>query len=964
MSKIIISELDIDVNALIKSTAEVKNAIDVIKKQQSELTKNGETASNQFVQNAADLKTLSSAYNSNLKAIQESTQATADQANREQLLTLALQSEVTTIKEARDQNSLLNKLRNETNVTTKEGQAQLVSLNAKLNSNNDFIKENADNYLKQKINIGNYKSALEGVDVALAKFGINGEQARTVVAGFGNSVTNAGNSFVDMSAKIGNSIAQTIGFKTATQGAQVTTIATTAATNAQAASQTALAGATATSTAATATGTVGLRAFAVALAATGIGLIVVALGLLVNYFSKLDPVLDKIEQGFAAVAAVTNVLVKAITSLSFDGLGESMSKAANGAIKLKEAQQELADLQSSQEVANAKAAQQYDLLIIKSKNRTLSEKERLAFLEKAEKIETANFKQRSALAEKDLSQAIEATRLKAGLTDSEVKKLQQKGIAYQNYLLNAGKITQEEYDMFKKATLERIKILDESGKRLEKRQNAEDKIFEQSQGKAQKAAEDAESRRKKQEEQRQKSIDASIAQQQNELNLLREKSRFETDELKKAEIFAKKELEILKSKLDNKKITQTEYNTEVLKIENELGKKTADLMLNMSKAELDLFLATEKSKLIGAKFLTDELVAEEERRLKLIEKKRIENLAKEKGIDVAKLEAKKLNNEALTVAELEFETQRIQIASDTDNTIQANKKTLEDQIKQQKAEQLLIDKELALAEAQTKSEEDAIKAKQEYDAEMARLIKLLTDKKITEDEFAKLKKKADDENAENERLSRLDDTKDRLNQYAKITAGLEGVFGKNKAIASATAVINGGLAVTEILKAPTAPFVEPFASVIRGVQIAGVVATTARSVAQINGAKFAGGGFVEAKGASHAQGGIPIEIGGRYFGEMQGGEGLAIMNKGAFSHFKEFNNTFGDSDVRGGGFKGGFYASGGIITQGVQPQGVDTTQLANITIDAIRNLPAPQVAVTDINTGANSFVNVVDGANF
>ena len=37
MAKIVISELDIDVNALIKSTAEVKTAIDVIKNQQKEI---------------------------------------------------------------------------------------------------------------------------------------------------------------------------------------------------------------------------------------------------------------------------------------------------------------------------------------------------------------------------------------------------------------------------------------------------------------------------------------------------------------------------------------------------------------------------------------------------------------------------------------------------------------------------------------------------------------------------------------------------------------------------------------------------------------------------------------------------------------------------------------------------------------------------------------------------------------
>jgi len=161
MAKIVISELDIDVNALIKSTVDVKTAIDGIKKQQDELKKSGDTLSNQYIQNAADLKTLNSAYNSNLKAISDSTTAKAEEANRTQLLNLALQSEVTTIKEARDQNALLNKLRNDTNATTEEGQAEIAKLNAKLDENNNFIKENADQYLKQKINIGNYSESIK-----------------------------------------------------------------------------------------------------------------------------------------------------------------------------------------------------------------------------------------------------------------------------------------------------------------------------------------------------------------------------------------------------------------------------------------------------------------------------------------------------------------------------------------------------------------------------------------------------------------------------------------------------------------------------------------------------------------------------------------------------------------------------------------------------------------------------------
>lgn len=160
-NKITIAELDLDVNSLIKSTTDVKAVIDQLREAQKQLTKDGDTASEQFVQNSADLKVLTQAYNSNLKAITDSTNAKAEEANRTQLVSLALQTEVTSIKEAREQNSLLNKLRNETNVTTVEGKKQLDELNAKLNQNNDFIKENADQYLQQKINIGNYSDSIK-----------------------------------------------------------------------------------------------------------------------------------------------------------------------------------------------------------------------------------------------------------------------------------------------------------------------------------------------------------------------------------------------------------------------------------------------------------------------------------------------------------------------------------------------------------------------------------------------------------------------------------------------------------------------------------------------------------------------------------------------------------------------------------------------------------------------------------
>jgi len=194
-NKITIAELDLDVNSLIKSTTDVKAVIDQLREAQKQLTKEGDTASEQFVQNSADLKVLTQAYNSNLKAIADSTNAKAEEANRTQLVSIALQTEVTSIKEAREQNSLLNKLRNETNVTTVEGKKQLDELNAKLNQNNDFIKENADQYLQQKINIGNYSdsikdalSNLNPLNGGLAGFTQRAQEAGGVLPLLGNGL--------------------------------------------------------------------------------------------------------------------------------------------------------------------------------------------------------------------------------------------------------------------------------------------------------------------------------------------------------------------------------------------------------------------------------------------------------------------------------------------------------------------------------------------------------------------------------------------------------------------------------------------------------------------------------------------------------------------------------------------------------------------------------------------------------
>jgi chromosome segregation ATPase len=68
-------------------------------------------------------------------------------------------------------NKKLRAERNEVNIATEAGKKKAAELNAQIDQNTAKIKENVSAIEKQKINIGNYRSALDGVHPALGKVG-------------------------------------------------------------------------------------------------------------------------------------------------------------------------------------------------------------------------------------------------------------------------------------------------------------------------------------------------------------------------------------------------------------------------------------------------------------------------------------------------------------------------------------------------------------------------------------------------------------------------------------------------------------------------------------------------------------------------------------------------------------------------------------------------------------------------
>ena len=775
-----IATLTIDKTEANKSIVETKQAIFELQKANSELrkdiTKNGDVTGEQtkkFVENEQQLKKLNAEYKQQSAAINDLTLA---ELKSNKALTDTAKSRDQAISQTKE----LKIIRGQLNAETAEGAQALELLNAKIDANDKFLKNSASTQEKASTISGNYRQALFGVDAALSQFGINGEQARNVVKGFGDGITGAAQGVADFTAKTTQGARATLGFKTSQQLAAESQAAAVAVTEAQAVATGTLAASQETAAVATNVGTLSLRGFAVALAATGIGVIVLAVAALISYLSKLDPVLDAIEQITSGVAAAFSSLGKAIANLDFSNLIGGMGDAYDAAVKLKEAQQELADLQRSQEVANAKASQQYDELILKSKNRTLTEKQRIAFLNQAQKIEEANFKQRAALADAELKSAIEAARIKGELSQKEIANLKANTLAYGNYLLNTGKITEEQLEAIKKAELGKIEIQAESTKRLEKSQNAEDKLADD-------AATKAKDRQAKATAAAEKALASSVKKQETEIALKRaanaQLKQTDAERLEFLNFISKEEIRLIEFKKSKGLITEQEAKLASLN----LAKTQSTETLALAQKTIDDEIEAQAKKVEEKKKLTEQDKIDETANatfLRDVQVKRIEDsklLESEKALALAEIQKGYAANIATINANFK------QSQKDQDEIDRQEAQTLADVAAEMRIlalqEQGAAEAEVQLATLASQYEQkqlalDAELAAEKKTAEEIRVLKELEDKK-----YAAATKKIDDQVAAAKRSMIVGMVKDSL-------AAASAIFGENKAIAVASALVN------------------------------------------------------------------------------------------------------------------------------------------------------------------------------
>ena len=279
---------------------------------------------------------------------------------------------------------------------------------------------------------------------------------------------------------------------------------------------------------------IGLAIAAIVLAVTG----------LVAIFRTFQPVVDKVEQGLAALSAVATTIKNTFIAVAtgtkslgdaFSSLGSDISDTASRTMDLVKAQQDLEDVLAQQEVQSSRTRAEINKLNVQAKNRALSEEERLKLLEKAGNLEQQDFNQRVKNANEEVRIAREAIAIKAGFSKAEIKLLKEQGLATKELAESKGGNFDEEFKALANAQKARIGLEDESTANLEKNQNKKDALedaqkakrdqqLEQDKArleKLQKARDEArETERKKAEEELKAFQDLLAKKQQTELDSL------------------------------------------------------------------------------------------------------------------------------------------------------------------------------------------------------------------------------------------------------------------------------------------------------------------------------------------------------------------------------------------------------------------------------------------------------------
>lgn len=303
------------------------------------------------------------------------------------------QESIESIQSLTKANKELREERNKLNIATAEGKKRAQEINAQIDTNTSKIKENVSAIEKQKINIGNYKSALDGVHPALGKVG-EGLEAGS-------------KGFMAMARSALAFIATPIGAVLAALVAVFTLLKTALSQNDDL-----------------------MDKFENITSAVGVVLEVV-----VARVGKLGEALIALAQG-----NFTEAINK--TAEAFSGLGDEIENAVRQQQLFLDVSRDLEDDQRALNIQISRTENEIRRLVVAAKNRNLTFAEQEDLLRRALALEEENVKAKEDIARRDL--LITARRLRA---DKEFQQQSEETFdQYIQRLLDSGKLAGEERD--------------------------------------------------------------------------------------------------------------------------------------------------------------------------------------------------------------------------------------------------------------------------------------------------------------------------------------------------------------------------------------------------------------------------------------------------------------------------------------------------------------------------------------
>lgn len=765
---------------------------DELDKQQQELVKRRQTESQQYKDIVAQMRAIETQQKGVFQS-QKDLQIQQSKVNKEyqttanlyknlitgtgELVTVtdalntALTREINTRAEAKKNNKEINALKDQLNVNDEEQLKLLDQLNEKVNQNNNLLKESGSQYEKQISNVGNYKNDIKEAFQELNIFngGLGGFISRADQAGGAGKL-------------LTNSLKQ----------------ATTA--------------------------TIGLTKSVITFMATPLGavlaLIIGAFALIKNAMTQNQESANKLSGVFTTLGKVFSNFLKflePIGTILIDGIvaGFELAMAAAQkaitffagvaeALGFEDFAQGLRDYAGAMETARQEAQR-----LVEINNQLL--RTQASYNREVGKLKEA-FKEENKIAEdtsqtlKEREQAVsKSIAASERLQEIEVKRLE---LEKERAMLEEENAIQR--DIIASEYEQKINEINASALEAQTTQNNKLNII------------------------RQQAVDQEIKRQQELLALFIEQQGFKArtleEELKLSQDISKKQEAILKKQLANQKISQIEYNKEILKLRNDLLFQQAKIASEQGKRELEEFIKTQQSILREGELYTDESLNEDLKRLNSIadQRKEFERQQFESGL----------------INEREYEDNKLAIQEEyLQKSGELRNKYLDQHIAQEALRQSLeFEQRMISLEEQGVSQYEMEQAQLDfkYQEELLKLQKQRDNNLITESNYLTALNNLESQHALVSKQIEFEKEQAILNAYQTTFGGIATLLGERtamgKAAGLAEAIINTWAGVNQVWATPSI-LPEPFATVQRGVSTGVVIKSGLESVKKITSTK-------------------------------------------------------------------------------------------------------------------------------